>query len=356
MLGVLTPVILRHGPHRGSWGGFVLAAGSGGGIAGALAAGLVLLPGLGIERSYLLIAVVAAMAAAPAMLWERRWPAAAAVAVILAATVACWMRHDNREVLHSQKVQNEVVDDETGRVLLIDGLPQTGLTGGELLPGDGLFRGYLLEAALMMGPPPRNALVVGLGGGLAPRVLAAHRIECRTVEVDPAVVKIAREEFDFDGHVIVADGRSFLSQTDKRFDLIVLDVCTSDSLAWHLFTREAMQAVRQRLFSDGLLVIQFIGDDGPWSASLSRTVGSVFGDSLMLTSPGQLGGVGPRWLFASPDHRPRVPEFMFGVEQLPPWEIVELEFEGELLTDDHFPAEMDWARTAMRWRGAYGGE
>ena len=42
--------------------------------------------------------------------------------------------------------------------------------------------------------------------------------------------------------------------------------------AWHLFTLEAMQLLRGRLAADGVLVIQFIGDDGPWSASLVRTV------------------------------------------------------------------------------------
>jgi hypothetical protein len=80
----------------------------------------------------------------------------------------------------------------------------------------------------------------------------------------------------------------------------------------------------------------------------------VFGDSLMLTSPVQLGGVGPRWLFASPGQCPRLPEFAFGTGQPQPWEIVELRAKGKLLTDDHFAAEKDWARTAMRWRGAYG--
>jgi len=89
MLGVLTPVILRQGRHRGRWGGFVLAAGSGGGIAGALLAGLLLLPGLGIERSYLLIAIVAAMAAVPILPRERRWLAGVTVAVVLAAALAC---------------------------------------------------------------------------------------------------------------------------------------------------------------------------------------------------------------------------------------------------------------------------
>jgi hypothetical protein len=53
MLGAITPVILHHGNIApGRWAGLVLAASSGGGIAGALTAGLVLLPRLGLTRSY----------------------------------------------------------------------------------------------------------------------------------------------------------------------------------------------------------------------------------------------------------------------------------------------------------------
>jgi MFS family permease len=64
MLGLITPVILHHGRDgMGRWGGAVLAAGSGGGIAGALAAGLLLVPGLGLARSFLLLAALLAVAA-----------------------------------------------------------------------------------------------------------------------------------------------------------------------------------------------------------------------------------------------------------------------------------------------------
>lgn len=360
MLGTITPVILRLGREespKGWWAGLVLAAGSGGGIAGALTAGLVLLPELGLARSYLLVSGLLAVATVPAVCQQRRWLAALLVLASLALAGVCWHRYEPGRVIQSRHGQLEVETSETGHVLLIDGLPQTGLPTELLdagfLPGDGLRYGYLLEVALFMRPWPRNALVIGLGAGLAPRLLAAHGIDCETIEIDPAVVEIAKQEFHFKGRTTVADGRRFLSDTSRQWDLIFLDVCTSDRLPWHLFTLEAMQILRDRLSPEGILVIQFIGDDGPWSASLARTADAVFGKSLMLAAAYRFGGVGPRWLYATRGYPPRLPDGLFPPETPPPWDAIRPADEGLPLTDDHFPAELHWARTARRWRSLY---
>jgi len=353
MLGLVTPVILRQEDIKtGRWAGLVLAAGSGGGIAGALVGGLVLLPELGISRSYLLVAVVLALTALPAAWPQRRWLAALVLAASLAWAAVCWYRCEPGRIIQSQFGQLEVRSVEDTRILLIDGLPQTAVPA-QLWPGDGLRHGYLLEAALLMRyRRPAHALVIGLGAGLAPRLLSAYGIDCESVEIDPAVVEIAQTEFGFDGPTTIADGRAFLSQSARRFDLIFLDICTAERLPWHLFTVEAMQCLRDRLSAEGILAIQFIGDDGPWSASVARTVDAVFGESLMLSAE-PLGAVGPRWLFAARGYPPRLPQGLFSPAERAPWEIVQMPEGGRLLSDDQFPAELEWARTAIEWRRRY---
>jgi hypothetical protein len=37
-----------------------------------------------------------------------------------------------------------------------------------------------------------------------------------------------------------------------------------------------------------------------------------------------------------------------------PWQVVSHSVDGCLLTDDHFSAELDWARTAIMWRSLVG--
>ena len=216
----------------------------------------------------------------------------------------------------------------------------------------GLEYGYLLEVALLLRghPPPRHALVIGLGAGLAPRTLELHGVRCESVEIDPSVVEVAREEFDFRGTVHVADGRSYLRRSRREWDMIVLDVCTSDRLAFHLFTVEALETARGRLAPGGILAIQFIGDDGPWSASVARTVREAFGSAIVIAPRLQTGPVGPQWVFAGRTPIPPPPRESEGPGADVPWRVVNIEGRGALLTDDHFPAEIDWARTAALWR------
>jgi len=366
MLGLVTPVLLHHGQGgTGRWAGAVLAAGSGGGIAGALAAGLFLVPTFGLARSLLSIAGALVLAAAPALWPERRRTAALLLLAASAAVVACWGRQAAGRAVESRYGQLEVRSNALYVVLHSDGMPQTGMPQ-QLRPGDALRYGYLLELALQLRPDVRKALVVGLGGGLAPRVLDLHGVECESIEIDPAVVEIARRDFGFTGRVTVADGRAVLAQRPDRYDLIFLDACTADRLAWHLFTVEAMRIVRDRLAPGGLLAIQFIGDDGPWSASLARTVEAAFHPlrGELLSAASSHRSVGPRWLFIgrdgslslpserdSPDPRPSHAAVSDGFRRRPSWKRIARPEGGLLLFDDHFPAERAWSETARQWRG-----
>ncbi|MGO9111135.1 MAG: fused MFS/spermidine synthase [Thermoguttaceae bacterium] len=349
LLGAATPIILRRGQDTsGRWAGLVLAAGSGGGIVGALGTAVYLLPGVGLARSFLTLAAALAAAALPIAVRQRRWILTSLLLGMIASIVWNWPQRELPSVVQSAYGQIEVRGTPAS-LLLVDGLPQTGVPA-ELAPWDGLRQGYLLEVALDIRPQPSRALVVGLGAGLAPRILALHGIDCETVEIDPAVVQTARGQFAFRGRVTIGDGRAVLAQSNRRYDLIVLDVCTSDRLAWHLFTIEMMRILNERLAPGGVLVIQFIGDDGTWSASLARTVDAVFGRSLMLASRRETGPIGPRWLFAS---RGILPPDAPDSGRLP-WRVLSPAAKGVVLTDDRFAAEGAWASTAAAWRACYG--
>jgi spermidine synthase len=352
MLGMMTPIVLKYGGNRsGRWAGIVLAAGCSGGIAGALVTGFLLLPGLGLARSFLSVALLLTGSALPGAWVQRRWLVGILLLTSLVCAGWCWGRQAQDGVLESLHGQLEVRSTASGRVLLIDGLPQTGFPE-QLVPGEALRQGYLLEIALTLRPRTQTALVVGLGAGLAPRILSMHGICCETIEIDPAVVEIARRQFGFKESVIVGDGRSVLSCDDRRFDLIFVDVCTTDRLPWHLFTVESMRLIRERLTPAGILAIQFIGDDGPWSASVLQTVDTAFGQgrSLALAPAMRVRPVGPRWVFAFRDMPPGPRGELASRLRPTSWTQLALPATGSALTDDHFAAELDWAETARRWR------
>ena len=129
-------------------------------------------------------------------------------------------------------------------------------------------------------------LFVGLGGGSAPKQIWRNfpAIDLQVAELDPEVVNVARKYFALPQSprlkVDVEDGRRYLQKNEKRYDVIVLDAYYSDSIPFHLATREFMRLVRDRLNPGGVVVANIIGAlEGPESKlfrAFYRTYRSVF--------------------------------------------------------------------------------
>lgn len=116
---------------------------------------------------------------------------------------------------------------------------------------------------LLLNPNPRRIFVAGLGGGSIPGAL--HRLypqaHIDVAEIDPAVVDVAREFFDFESNdqIVVheLDARVYARQAMKRglrYDYILLDAFNSDYIPEHLMTREFLEECRELLSEDGVLV------------------------------------------------------------------------------------------------------
>lgn len=88
-----------------------------------------------------------------------------------------------------------------------------------------------LAAALLALPARRRrrVLLLGLGGGSAVRIVRALApgAQIVAVEIEPRVVRLAREWFDLDAlgaEVVVADAREYVARTRARFDAVLEDV------------------------------------------------------------------------------------------------------------------------------------
>src|SRR5262249_30391176 len=106
-----------------------------------------------------------------------------------------------------------------------------------------------------------DAAVVGLGiGSLA--AYATGMQHWTFYEIDPAVERLARDSRDFGffhacggrWEVVIGDARLSLGRTDARYDFIVLDAFSSDSIPMHLVTREALAMYLQHLKPDGVIL------------------------------------------------------------------------------------------------------
>lgn len=198
---------------------------------------------------------------------------------------ASWKTLEVVEGLHGTI---EVLERGADRALVIDGAIQTifprvneGLVPDLLLRG-----GDHVELAPYLHPSARTALVIGLGGGLQARMLELHGLEVTSVDIEPGVVRLAREYFGVTGETVVADGREFLESSSRRFDVIVLDVFGGGEPPAHLMDRGAFEAVRRCLHPGGLVVVHLFGKpDHPAVHAVARRVREIFPELLVTRSP-----------------------------------------------------------------------
>jgi SAM-dependent methyltransferase len=107
---------------------------------------------------------------------------------------------------------------------------------------------------------PRRVGIVGLGVGVF-TAWGEPGDTFRIYELDPLVVKIAREQFWYLSgskakiEVVTGDGRLNLERDPpQKFDLLSVDAFSSGSIPIHLLTREALQAYKRHLAPGGVIV------------------------------------------------------------------------------------------------------
>ncbi|HUN67565.1 MAG TPA: fused MFS/spermidine synthase [Burkholderiales bacterium] len=122
-------------------------------------------------------------------------------------------------------------------------------------PGSGIAR-----ALDFYNGRPRRVGIIGLGVGSF-TAWGRPGDYFRIYELDPDVVKIAREQFWYlsDARakidIVTGDGRLNMERDPpQKFDLISVDAFSSGSIPIHLLTREALQAYRRHLAPGGVIV------------------------------------------------------------------------------------------------------
>ena len=148
-------------------------------------------------------------------------------------------------------------------------------------------------SGLLVNPNPQRILVVGLGGGTIPVILAElyPEAEIKVVEIDPAVVKVARTYFDFEETskltVDVVDARVFIKRAKLRklkYDMVILDAFTGEYIPEHLMTAEFLNESRDLLVDDGVLIANTFSTSKLYDHE-SATYAEVFGSFLNLKMP-----------------------------------------------------------------------
>lgn len=144
----------------------------------------------------------------------------------------------------------------------------------------------LIFSGLLLNPEPKSILILGLGGGTLSntfnQLFPTAKID--NVEIDPAVVNVAKNYFGFKESQQVRnveqDGRIFIKRAllkKQQYDWIILDAYNGDYIPEHLMTQEFLQEVKSLLSTNGVLSANTFSLSKLYDAE-SATYQSVFGD------------------------------------------------------------------------------
>jgi spermidine synthase len=278
LMGLSFPLLaagVAGAPRRlGAWLGRVSAVNTLGCVAGAVAAGFVLIPRLGIQGTLgvfvagnLAVGTAAWLAAdRPRLLPRCLLGGAVALAVALfwswlpvphfsKSAPGRWARLLFYEEGNNGTV-SAVADGGGGRWLLVDGQPVAGTNRTDVID-----QKMLAHLPLLLHPAPRRALTVGFGSGGTSYSMTRHGIDVDCVEIERAVADAA-PQFLSENHgvlacpqfrLIVDDARSWLRVAPVRYDVIATD-CTNIQYRSNadLYTVEYFRLMRRRLTADGV--------------------------------------------------------------------------------------------------------
>jgi spermidine synthase len=144
--------------------------------------------------------------------------------------------------------------------------------------------------ALVVHSDPREALVVGLGGGATAGAAAIHSgVALTVVELSPSVVRAA-SFFEHVNHgllknprvrVVTDDGRNHLLLTSQRYDVIAADIILPfHAGANNLYSADYFRLAREALRPGGL-VLQWVSGTEAEYKTIMRTFLSVFPETTL---------------------------------------------------------------------------
>jgi len=136
-------------------------------------------------------------------------------------------------------------------------------------------------------------LVVGVGAGNIPMFLRKYYSDAQIdmVDIDPQIIALAKEYFNFleddslQAHA--QDGRAFIENTQKPYDLIFLDAYTAAGIPRHLATKEFLRSLKKALKPSGVIIANMWSTPkvNPLYRSMLRTYQEVFQEVYTLRVP-----------------------------------------------------------------------
>ncbi len=294
LLATVSPIVIRltATSRIAASAGSVYAVSTVGSIGGTFFAAFYAIPNLGSQTSHYVAAALLVAASVALALVARQLAQGAAMGVVLVLGYPFPPAPEPGVIYSAESLHNIIRVEQAGsrRYLFLnyrDGA-QTVMDMKRLLTGS--YYDYFLLGPHINGG--RKILFLGVAGGTALKqlVTAYPEVEITGVDLDPAVLDVARNYFGLAGEerirLVADDARWFLDAGSERFDIIALDLYVTGHVPFFTTTREFFERVHARLAEGGVMMMNVLVNSerrrdellGPFI----RTVRTVFPSAFLI--------------------------------------------------------------------------
>jgi spermidine synthase/uncharacterized membrane protein len=277
LLGSLIPqaVALSNHAHKGTASGRIFFLDTIGSIVGVFLVTFVLIPLLSTPHIFALLVIVCLLSLVRTKLSVGKLTLCL---IILGLAILSFINFSQQEIVAEdgevyilketlyQRLQ--VFERNDVRYLYLDGHPQSAMRLNDSFAHVYRYTAYF-HLPFLLNENIDSVLFIGGGGFTGPREFAALGYDVDVVELDQDVAQVAVDHFrinESEVDIAVMDGREFLSRTDKKYDLIVIDAYRRSRVPFQMTTVEFYELVYQRLSDEGIIFSNLISSPtGPQS-------------------------------------------------------------------------------------------
>jgi spermidine synthase len=280
LLGIVSPYAIKLATRRltelGNVSGNLYSLSTIGSIVGTFLTVFVLIPTF--EINYIIFGLGVTLMVFSSLFGLARFPKVLAVFVVVLllffpsislSSTGTVMVHTGTLVYEKETLYShlDVIDYGNIRTLYLDGNIHSQMYKDKPEELVNTYTKYF-HLGFLFNPNAKDVLFVGGGAFSGPKNFLSMYSDVRidVVEIDPDVISAARNYFnlpvDNDGSRLMIyndDARNFLSKTEKKYDLIILDAFSKNYVPFHLMTLEYFQLLDKRLTSDGVIISNNIG-------------------------------------------------------------------------------------------------
>ena len=302
LLGIVSPYAIKLATRRlaelGNVSGNLYSLSTIGSIVGTFLTVFVLIPTF--EINYIIFGLGVTLMGFSSLFGLARIPKVLAVfvVVLLIFFPSISLSSANTVMLHTGTLVYEketlyshldVIDNGNIRTLYLDGNIHSQMYKDKPEELVNTYTKYF-HLGFLFNPAAKDVLFVGGGGFSGPKNFLNMYSDVRVdvVEIDPDVISAARNYFNLPPDNVTGsrlmiyndDARNFLSKTEKKYDLIILDAFSKNYVPFHLLTLEYFQLLDKRLSSDGVIISNSIGsmagDRSDIVRAVHKTISQVF--------------------------------------------------------------------------------